>query len=144
MPHTATIFQCNTLQAFYLAATLLEVVVCLPLTLQHAVRHCNTLHHTAQDSTTLQHCQILLNTATQRRRRSGLPFYCFNSDTATHFNTLQHTATHCITLRHTATHCDTLQHTASHCNTLRHTASHCITQQHCVAGTPNASKRKRK
>ena len=66
-------------------------------------------------------------------------FYAYGccSDTATHYNTMQHTATLCdtlqqdllhyykITLQHTAIHCNATQHTATHCNTLQPTATHC-------------------
>ena len=79
-------------------------------TLQHPVRHCNTLLELAMEcksTITLQHI-------------------------ATHCNTLQHTATHCNTLQHTATPCITMgcKSSAAHCNTLRHIATHRNILQH--------------
>ena len=49
-----------------------------------------------------------------------------STNTATHYNTLEHTIILCPTLP------DTMQHDAPHCTTLHHTTPHCSTLQLCA------------
>ena len=79
--------------------------------LQHFAPHCNTLHNTAKDGSTLQYTAGNM-TVRYTGLANGADIDDDDVGTAKHCNIL---TTLCTTLQHTATHCNTLQHTATHC-----------------------------
>ena len=104
------------------------------ISLQHAARHCNTLHDFTTRWNTLQHAVThCYGVATISRLLKIIGLFCRISSIlrgllaeATPY-TLRHTAIHCNILQHTETHCFALQRTATHCNAQQHTATHCNT-----------------
>ena len=85
-------FQCNTLQHTANHYTIL----------QHTATHCNTLQHTANHYTILQHTATLLYVVLQHA------IYLLAALTVLLSHRLQYTATHCNTRQRTATHCNTV------------------------------------
>ena len=114
----------------------------------HTATHCNTLQHSATQTT---HCNrwqrgAVLDKGTRELRlavvrgqlgsvgrgwlhhgRYTAVTHCNNNNTAAHCNTLQYAAILCNTLQYAAIHCNTLEHIAIYNNTPHHTAIHCNT-----------------